>query len=250
MSRNIDQQQDACYHDLQSDLQLLLKARRSVCSPGLDLNPGLRNLNDASTENRVTEQQSVTQLVAWLLSRRQQGYNCSQALLPREVVAGKDNEPFAQRTDLGWSIVGCVNPCVDYGDAIGSSHRVVVRQVTPYQQSPANLTSEVRYVCRTHVKEVITPPDVIKALESDFTERGIEDVHFSQEDLRFLSIMEEGIRIKEDGHCEMPLPFKESRPNLPDNRKCADHRLKCLRRRFEKDKQYHKDYVAFMRNNL
>ncbi|KAI3376806.1 hypothetical protein L3Q82_000091 [Scortum barcoo] len=180
----------------------------------------------------------------------EKGYNCSQALLPREVVAGKDNEPFAQRTDLGWSIVGCVNPCVDYGDAIGSSHRVVVRQVTPYQQSPANLTSEVQYVCRTHVKEVITPPDVIKALESDFTERGIEDVHFSQVDLRFLSIMEEGIRIKEDGHCEMPLPFKESRQNLPDNRKCAEHRLKCLRRRLEKDKQYHKDYVAFMSETI
>lgn len=62
------------------------------------------------------------------------GYNCSQALLPREVVAGKDNEPFAQRTDLGWSIVGCANPCVDYGDAIGSSHKIVVRQVTLYQQ--------------------------------------------------------------------------------------------------------------------
>lgn len=178
------------------------------------------------------------------------GYNCSQALLPREVVAGKDNEPFAQRTDLGWSIVGCVNPCVDYGDAIGSSHRIVVRQVTPYQQSPANLTSEVRYICRTQVKEVVTPPDVIKALESDFNERGVEDAHFSQEDLRFISIMEEGIRIKADGHCEMPLPFKEDRPSLPDNRRCAEHRLKCLRKRFEKDKQYHKDYVAFMSETI
>ena len=29
------------------------------------------------------------------------GYNCSQALLPREVVPGKDNHPYAQRTDLG-----------------------------------------------------------------------------------------------------------------------------------------------------
>ncbi|XP_061154114.1 uncharacterized protein LOC133167369 [Syngnathus typhle] len=93
------------------------------------------------------------------------GYNCSQALLPREVVSGKDNEPFAQRTDLGWSIVGCADPCVDYGDAIGSSHRIVVKQV-------------------------ITPPEVIKALESDFNERVAEEAHISQEDLRFLSIME------------------------------------------------------------
>ena len=27
-------------------------------------------------------------------------YNCSQALLPREIVSGKDDEPFAVRTDL------------------------------------------------------------------------------------------------------------------------------------------------------
>lgn len=59
------------------------------------------------------------------------GYNCQQALLPREIVSGEENHPFAQRTDLGWSIVGCSNPAKDYGDAIGISHRIIVRQVTP-----------------------------------------------------------------------------------------------------------------------
>ena len=178
------------------------------------------------------------------------GYNCSQALLPREVVSGKDNEPFAQRTDLGWSIVGCVNPYVDYGDEIGSSHRIVVKEVTPNMHSPSNLTSEVHYICRTQVKEVFTPPDVIRVLESDFNEKTAEDAHFSQEDLRFITTMEDGIKIKADGHCEMPLPFKEDRPSLPDNRVCANHRLKCLRKRFEKDKQYHKDYIAFMSETI
>lgn len=62
--------------------------------------------------------------------------------------------------------------------------------------------------------------------------------------------MEEGITIKADSHCEMPLPFKEGRPSLPDNRKCAEHRLRCLKRRFEKDKQYHKDYVSFMNETI
>ncbi|XP_026224932.1 uncharacterized protein LOC113168143 [Anabas testudineus] len=174
------------------------------------------------------------------------GYDCSQALLPREVVAGKDNEPFAQRTDLGWSIIGHVNPCIDYGDAIGGSHRIVVKQVTPQLLSSTHLTNEVRYMCRTQVKEVVTPPQVIRALESDFIERNVEDAHLSQEDLRFLSIMEKGTRINADNHCEMPLPFKGNKPCLPDNLKCAHHRLMCLRKRFEKDKQYHNDYVTFM----
>lgn len=108
------------------------------------------------------------------------GYNCSQVLLPREIVSGKDNEPFAVRTDLGWSIVGRVNPRVDYGDAIGSSHRIVVRQVTPRLQSPANRTSEVQYICRTQVKELFSSTDVLKVLESDFNERNVEDDHFSE----------------------------------------------------------------------
>lgn len=39
------------------------------------------------------------------------GCNCSQSLLPREVVASNDNEPFVQSTDVGWSIFGCANLC-------------------------------------------------------------------------------------------------------------------------------------------
>ncbi|XP_067332746.1 uncharacterized protein [Channa argus] len=174
------------------------------------------------------------------------GYDCSQALLPREVVAGKDNEPFAQRTDLGWSIIGHVNPCIDYGDTIGGSHTMVVKQVIPQLQSPNNLTNEVRYMFRTQVKEVVTPPQVIRALESDFVERAEEEIHLSQEDLHFLSIMKKGTKINADSRCEMPLPFKGNRPSMPDNQKCAHHRLRCLPKRFERDKQYHKDYSTFM----
>lgn len=48
-------------------------------------------------------------------------------------------------------------------------------------------------------------------LESDFNERKVEDSHFSQEDLHFTSIIEEGMKMQEDRHCELPLPFKEDR---------------------------------------
>ncbi|XP_052445763.1 uncharacterized protein LOC127987458 [Carassius gibelio] len=178
------------------------------------------------------------------------GYNCPQALLPREIVSGKENQPFAQRTDLGWSIVGCGNSSVDYGDAIGVSHRIIVKQVLPSLQSSLNLTSKVQYICRTQIKEVITPPNVIKALESDFNEKAAVDSCISQEDLRFLSKMETGIRHKEDGHYEMPLPFKEDRPNLPNNKGCAIHRLKSLEKRLKRDEKYYRDYVDFMNETI
>ncbi|XP_034069817.1 uncharacterized protein LOC117544663 [Gymnodraco acuticeps] len=98
---------------------------------------------------------------------------CSQALVPREVVPGEGNQPFAQGTDLGWSVVGFGNPCLDIGDMIGVSHQVTVKQVIPSLQS-SNLPREVHYVCRTQIKEV-SPADVVEVLESDFVERASED---------------------------------------------------------------------------
>ena len=34
------------------------------------------------------------------------GYERSKALTPREVISGEGNEPYAIKTNLGWSIVG------------------------------------------------------------------------------------------------------------------------------------------------
>lgn len=38
------------------------------------------------------------------------GYDCARALKPREVISGNDYDPYAIKTDLGWSIVGSVKP--------------------------------------------------------------------------------------------------------------------------------------------
>ena len=38
------------------------------------------------------------------------GYNCSAALLPKEVVTAGDDHPYAVRTVLGWSVVGTIKP--------------------------------------------------------------------------------------------------------------------------------------------
>ncbi|KAL3986557.1 KRAB domain-containing zinc finger protein [Sarotherodon galilaeus] len=59
------------------------------------------------------------------------GYNCTQALMPREVVCGEENQPYAQRTDLGWSIISYCDSCDTSNDVIGVSHRIIVKQVIP-----------------------------------------------------------------------------------------------------------------------
>ena len=124
------------------------------------------------------------------------GYNCPQALMPREVVIGEENQPFAQKTDLGWSIVSYSDPSEHEGDAIGVSHRIIVKQVTPYLKPTVKLKGEVHYVCNTRIKEMITPDDVIKVLESDFSERVGEETTVSQEDLHFLTKLKDGITQK------------------------------------------------------
>lgn len=94
-------------------------------------------------------------------------------------------------------------------------------------QSLVKQRREAHFACKTQVKE-INPTDIIKALESDFAENATDDISVSQEDVLLLSKVKEGIRQKEDGHYELPLPFKTDKPNLPDNKLCVVHRLTAL----------------------
>ncbi|RXN04345.1 hypothetical protein ROHU_012986 [Labeo rohita] len=127
------------------------------------------------------------------------GYDCPSALAPLEVITGGDDEPFAQKTSIGWSIIGLCNPHLDR-----QGNQSFVHQVS--------------------VKEVLVPSaiDVLKLLESDFNERHPEDKHVSQEDIRFIRLLSDNVQQKEDGHYQLPLPFKScSAPLLPNNKKLA-----------------------------
>lgn len=150
------------------------------------------------------------------------GYNCSRALIPRKVVAGGDYEPYAIKTDLGWSIVRSAPQHLNAKDVTGLCHRVSVRELPP-----------------------LTPSSVIKALESDFADTKSGDKSISQEDICFLQILKEGIQQNEHGNLEMPLPFKV-RPYLPDNKKLALAQLKHLKRKLDRDPWFKTDYVRFM----
>ncbi|XP_061767066.1 uncharacterized protein LOC133559368 [Nerophis ophidion] len=83
-------------------------------------------------------------------------------------------------------------------------------------------------------------------LEMDFADHSTDNNPVSQEDLLFMSRVKEGIRQKENGHYELPLPFKKDKPSLPSNERCAANRLAALERRVRNNKHYCKDYVNFM----
>nr|XP_021336928.1 uncharacterized protein LOC103910029 [Danio rerio]XP_021336929.1 uncharacterized protein LOC103910029 [Danio rerio] len=149
------------------------------------------------------------------------GYNCSRSMIPREVIVGGDDEPYAVQTDLGWSIVGC-SPRSDLFNVSRLCHRIAVRELPS-----------------------ITPVNIIRALESDFKDADEETVRVSQDDILFLEKLKSGISKNIHGHYQMPLPFKV-RPKLPNNKRCAMVRLDHLKRKMVRDESYMKNYNQFM----
>lgn len=156
------------------------------------------------------------------------GYDCPSALAPLEVIVGSENHPFAQRTVLGWSIIGSANPYLDRKEHQSFVHRVAV-------------------------KEMPLPPvnDVLKVLEMDFSERNYQDKYVSQDDVHFVKLLSSTITKRKDGHYEMPLPFKgSSPPMLPNNKRLAEARLQHLKRKLRSNRQYHDHYTAFMEETI
>ena len=162
------------------------------------------------------------------------GYNCSEALTPREVIASKNKkEPYAQKTDLGWCIVGTnVNEATD-------GKYVCHRTTATVPQGRASI------VCKVKAKEVFKPTDFLKLSDAVFHEYP-EEKKTSYEDYVFMKKLTDGIHEK-DGHYEMPLPFKKGDIRLPDNKPMAVKRLQQLKRRLQSDKVYRDDYEKFMK---
>ena len=146
------------------------------------------------------------------------GYNCSTALAPRQVITGADGQPYAVKTDLGWSVVGNLG-YADTEDQTGFCHRVSVKSATPH--------------------------DVLRVLESDFKDTSHSDVNMSQDDVQFIQMLEAGIVMNLEGHLEMPLPFL-SRPKLPNNRALAARRLRYLKKRLDTGPKYKQHYTQFV----
>ena len=72
----------------------------------------------------------------------------------------------------------------------------------------------------------------------------------SIEDKRAVSIWEDSIRRREDGHYMLSVPFRLRPPFLPPNREMAEKRLESLRRQLTRDETKHKAYTDFMSDLL
>ena len=159
------------------------------------------------------------------------GYNCSRALAPREIIPPVACGPFAQRTDLGWGIVGLISGG-DLDEMNLVNHHICSKETGS------------RIVLRTKAKEVISPKDIMDFFSH---EEGFgEQKGMSQEDIKFMTIMQENIERTESGKYQMPLPFRDLYELPMNNKVIATQRLKSLISQFAKRPQYHEHYKTFM----
>ena len=147
------------------------------------------------------------------------GTNSPKAIKLRAVIPGGDNDPYGIKTDLGWGIVErvCKSP-PDEELSESWVNKIVINE-------------DATFAVESRAKEIISPAHAKEMSERDFHERTEQKnpSALSVEDRTFLEILDKGIRQREDGHYEMPLPLRSQDVMLPSNRSQALRRLSQLK---------------------
>ena len=132
------------------------------------------------------------------------GLTCSKAIKPKEIIPGREDEPYAMRTALGCGVIGVIDPnrSVHTEGYDVSVNRVISREAESEGQA------RIRFSLNTKIKEVVNPNQINKMMEQDFSECKSEGRALSHEVRVFLKMVNDGIQKLDDGHYEIPLPFK------------------------------------------
>ncbi|XP_047671761.1 uncharacterized protein LOC125145112 [Tachysurus fulvidraco] len=163
----------------------------------------------------------------------------------RQQVNGPNNAPFAQRLDLGWVVIGEV--------CLGNAHRPTVNTFK------TNVLESGRY----SIFQPCTSFMRIKEMQQSgntsakSTEKTLGETVFSRteddnkpapsvEDIAFLKIMDTSVYRSDDNSWVAPLPFREPRKPLPNNKEQVVNRLTSLQRTLKRKPEMQQQYVEFM----
>ena len=81
------------------------------------------------------------------------GYNCSKGIEPIDIVPSVGKGPYAQRTRLGWSIIGIIDH-LSSQDEIGLSHRIVTYEVPMDKVVHLSLTQDTRSLSSRYTRYI------------------------------------------------------------------------------------------------
>ncbi|XP_069133524.1 uncharacterized protein [Argopecten irradians] len=154
-------------------------------------------------------------------------------------ITGPRGSPFAQRTGLGWVIVGEV--CLNKAHPPDRDIRV-----STFKTNIVNGHASILAPCKNYlwVKEEIRYDPLFERGKDD------EKPAWSVEDREFMEIMSNQCVQDEDGFWVAPLPFRTGRTKLPNNKSVAIKRAMILDRSLKTDKDKRDHFVAFMKKVL
>ncbi|XP_052799499.1 uncharacterized protein LOC128231119 [Mya arenaria] len=140
---------------------------------------------------------------------------------------GCENQPFAQKLRLGWVIIG--ECCLD-GNHV-----------------PQDLNSMKTFINRNGRPSLMEPCENAFNKKALFaTSRDDNRIGPSQEDKKFCSLMSTNMKRNEEGNWVAPLPFKEPRNILPNNRPNAVRRTASFVSSLQKDHVKKEHTLDFM----
>ena len=153
----------------------------------------------------------------------------------QEQIIGGKGEPFAQKLPLGWTVIGEV--------CLGKVHapKEINVRITHTLNDGRCTTFPL---CEKNI-EINDFSDEIFIKTSDDNKVG-----FSVEDKRFLKLMESDFVQDDTGHWTAPLPFKQPKPPIPNNRSQAWKRAQILDSSLRKNPIKQKHFMTFMEKVL
>ena len=107
------------------------------------------------------------------------------------------------------------------------------------------LPSNISFGIESCIKEQGAESSLKEIWNADTVEPDSERMSLSTEDRRFLQIMKDSIKLI-DGRYEVPMPFREEHPSMPNNRSYAIKRAESVKRKLLSDDSHRKEYVQFM----
>ena len=165
------------------------------------------------------------------------GTNCMKALEPTEIISTSNGGPYPYTARLGWCIAGPMTTSRNEGSV--KCHRIAGTEMAPHHF----VLDEEPKIEDVGIKEMLE-----QMYYSDFCECNhlqvnsiLGNMKIYPEKTKFLDILETDTK-KDGAHYGIPLPFKDTGIQLPDNRHQAVKRMCHLKRRFIKDPQLFEEY--------
>ncbi|XP_060083636.1 uncharacterized protein LOC132562879 [Ylistrum balloti] len=157
-----------------------------------------------------------------------------------EQIIGPSNSPFAQRLRLGWVIVG--NVCLGTTHPPDSSDVSVLKTRILEDGRPTLFPPcENQFKVKGVYEESNIGRDVFQQTQND------NKVGLSLEDRAFLELMDKEFTKDSQGKWIAPLPFREPRPRLPNNRYQALKRAQILDASLQRNPVKRDHFTSFMK---